>query len=110
MDLSECGIFIKNNTIIPMFEDMNNISKKNIETLILKIYGKKGNFELYDDDGETLDYQKGIYNLYQISYKNNELSFSTVYGQYESTFKTIKIIKDDKEIVIPFNNNFKIII
>lgn len=110
MNLSECGIFIKNNTIIPMFEDMNNISKKNIKTLILKIYGKKGNLELYDDDGETLDYQKGIYNLYQISYKNNELSFSTVYGQYESTFKTIKIIKDDKEIVIPFNNNFKIII
>lgn len=106
MDLSECGIYIKNNSIIPLINPCNNLDKENIDTLIIKIYGEEASFELYDDDGKTLNYQKGECNIYQISYKNKQLNFVTIYQKYSTNYKQIKIIKDEKEITIPFEYNF----
>lgn len=106
MNLGETGYFIRNNSIIPQFKGLNHIEKDKIDTLVLKVFGKKGKLSLYEDDGNTLNYQKGEYNIYDISFKNNSLSFKTKVNGYKSPFKKIIIEKDGISKEVPFKNEF----
>ena len=108
MPLGETGIFIKNDSIIPMINNTLHLDKEKIDTLVLKIYGNTGKCEIYDDDGVSMDYKKDIYNLYYVEYYNNTLSFKTYYHNYNTSYKYLKIIKDDKEKIIPFEYNFEL--
>lgn len=110
MDLSDCGIYVKNNSIIPLISINNTLDKEKTDTLIIKIFGDEASYELYDDDGISLDYQKGIYNLYKINYTNNKLVFETIYKKYKATYKTIQIEKGDVVKTIPFEYSFELMI
>ena len=105
MNLGSSGYFVKYNSIIPNFENLLHINKEKIDTLILKIYGNEGDLSLYDDDGDSLDYEKGIYNIYEISYKNHTLHFSTKYHKYNTKFVNIKIIFNKQIIIKKFEYN-----
>lgn len=58
-------LFVKEGSLIPMLSK-SAISTKEArgKTLELRLYGKKaGSYELYEDDANTFDYQKGDFNL-----------------------------------------------
>jgi len=50
-------------------------------TLTVKCYGAKGECTLYDDDGETYNFEKGMYNEIKLSFERNgaELKHSAEY-------------------------------
>ena len=108
MNLDECGIYIKNNSLIPLIPITNSLDKENNDQLIIKIVGEEGTLDLYDDDGVSLDYQKGIYNMYHISYKDNMFVFETKHKKYDATYKTICIEKNEIKKTIPFEYSFKL--
>ena len=61
--LDRIPVYVKDGAIIPMTDSMLHAPAKgekfNIE---IRHYGKKdGHYRLYDDDGETFDYEKGDY-------------------------------------------------
>lgn len=61
--LDRIPVFVKDGAIIPMMEPRLHAPKAG-QTVNLEIrhYGKKdGFYRLYDDDGETFDYEKGAY-------------------------------------------------
>jgi len=63
-------LFVKSGSIIPMQAVMNFTNERQLDTLRLAIYpdaAESGNFTLYEDDGETLDYQTGGYALTNFS-------------------------------------------
>ena len=91
-NLAESGYFIKNNTLIPMFENLKHIKKSEIDTLVIKVFGNSGKVKIYEDDGETLDYEKGIYNIYEARVNKDKFTFKKVKGSYNSPFKKIKLI------------------
>lgn len=103
MPIGYTGIYVKNNSIIPNFENLTYINKNEIDTIIFKLYGNKGTYELYEDDGDTLDYEKGIYNLYKVSFNKNKFTFKVKRNKYNSTYKTIKVIYKDKEYIASFD-------
>lgn len=58
-DLSNMPLFVRNGAIIPMQPEKNWIDEEN-EVLILCVFGNKdGEMVLYEDDGQTMDYQHG---------------------------------------------------
>jgi len=66
--LDKIPVFVRDGGIIPMFESglvsLKNGSKNN---LIIRVYGKKeATFQLYDDDGESFDYEKGAFSWREI--------------------------------------------
>ena len=66
--LDKIPVFVRDGGIIPMFEP-DNISLKTGEknNLIIRFYGtKEGAYRLYDDDGETFDYEKGAFSWREI--------------------------------------------
>ena len=67
--LDHIPLYVKDGGIIPMIPPVQH-SPRTGESLPLEIrfYGEKpGSFRLYDDDGETFDYEKGNYTWYPLS-------------------------------------------
>lgn len=66
--LDKIPVYVKDGGIIPMMEPMLHAPESG-ENVALEIrhYGEKpGKYSLYDDDGETYDYEKGEYTWRQI--------------------------------------------
>ncbi|QZE15106.1 DUF5110 domain-containing protein [Halosquirtibacter laminarini] len=75
--LDKIPLFIKDGAIIPMIPKIRQTSEWTLETPItVRVYGNKsGSFELYNDDGSSLNYEKGDYSL--IKLKRDGTSTST---------------------------------
>ena len=99
--LDRIPLFVKDGGIIPMMPAVNNISiSEDPLPLEIRHYGNKaGLYQLYDDDGESFDFEKGIYSFtkLQVSEKKGKLSgkasdpegdWSTRYGEARWTFMT----------------------
>ena len=66
--LDKIPVFVKDGGIIPMFEP-GSVSLKNgsKDNLVIRVYGtKEATYQLYDDDGETFEYEKGEYSWREI--------------------------------------------
>lgn len=61
--LNKIPVFVKDGGIIPMMTPMLHAPEANQKVdLEIRHYGKKNSISrLYDDDGETFDYEKGVY-------------------------------------------------
>lgn len=108
MPIDYVGLYIKKNSIIPQTKVQNHMVKSSSDTLIISIYGDNAHAEIYDDDGDSLNYQIGEYNIYSVDYKNGEITFETSYQRYNTAYKTIvlKDLSSDKEITMPFAYDF----
>ncbi|MCQ2742062.1 MAG: DUF5110 domain-containing protein [Bacilli bacterium] len=106
MPLGKTGIYVRGNTIIPCFKKgLQYIEKEEIDTLVLRLYGNKGKCRLYEDDGKTLDYKKGKFNVYAFSFDKKGVTYKYIEKEYESPFRTLKIKKGGKEASINFKEN-----
>ena len=104
--LDSLPLFIKNNSIVPKYPLKQFVEES--DTLVLNVYGTNGNYLHYQDDGESFDHLDGKFNLYYIENNNNELSISLDNYGYEKTYKFIKIIRKNKELLLPFINGMKV--
>jgi alpha-D-xyloside xylohydrolase len=67
--LDKIPVYVRDGGIIPMFEPSQSAAKSgDKQNLIIRFYGKlTSTYQLYDDDGETYDYDKGAFSWRQIS-------------------------------------------
>jgi len=67
--LDKIPVFVKEGGIIPMMPPMLHSPARGEKfDLEIRCYGNKpGSYELYDDDGETFDYEKGLYSWRRIT-------------------------------------------
>lgn len=67
--LDKIPVYVKDGGVIPMMPAMLHAPSKNEKVnLEVRYYGEKpGHYLLYDDDGETFDYEKGAYSFREIN-------------------------------------------
>ena len=94
MKLAETGLFIKAGAMIPMFANLLHIDKSKITNLHLYLApgADESEYVHYEDDGETLDYQKGVYNEYHFIRKGNVLSMKMKHDGYASDYQKIVVV------------------
>jgi alpha-glucosidase (family GH31 glycosyl hydrolase) len=81
-------IFVKAGAIIPMQPDMAYTGQKAIDPLIIDIYGgDNGSFNLYEDDGDSLDYSVGKFGRMPITFTEDAGYYHICIGQTEGKFK-----------------------
>lgn len=94
--IHEIPLFVKASSIIPMQSLVQSTREKPSDTLFVHVYnGNERNvFEYYEDDGSTMDYQKGNYYKRSIIFDpvKKEIVFTPVEGNYESPFRHIKCV------------------
>ncbi len=64
-------LFVKAGSVIPNYEPVNYIGEKKMENLYLEIYPGNGEYEYYEDDGETMAYLHGEYNQTGFTLQDN---------------------------------------
>jgi len=109
VEIDSIPLFIKGGGILPIAKNtINNLSMDNVKDLkIICAPDKNAVFELYEDDGTTLNYQDGEYLRTKIEMKKGQktvLSFKKE-GSYESKVESIHL-----DIINPENAPFKVTI
>ncbi len=84
-------IFIKEGSIIPMYEPVQYVGEKPYDTLELLVAGDSAWGSHYQDNGEDFRYLEGEYNLYSFTYENGKLETDMLHDNYEK-YKEIKVI------------------
>jgi len=71
--LDEIPLFVRDGGIIPMIRTRLHAPKPNDKIdLTIRHYGNaEGQFILYDDDGESFDYENGVYSITKLSVTND---------------------------------------
>ncbi len=87
--LDRMPLFVKSGAIIPMQTDMQYSDQKPLDALILDIYGSQsGSFNMYEDDGTSLDYRSGKHAWTPISFNKgagrNELTVGPTKGEFSA--------------------------
>lgn len=99
--LNTIPLLVKKGSIIPMMPVMNYIHEKENYLLSVHVYpaneNQQASFELYEDDGESLDYQKNIY-------AKTTFSCVTKAGRYEIKISARQdngyIIRKGEDVII----------
>ncbi len=94
IDLETMPIYVRAGAIIPFDPVRQYTSQKVDKSTILKVFtGADGEFTLYDDDGITLRYLEGKYNLTEIRWDDSDrkLEFVPIQEGVASEPKTFKI-------------------
>lgn len=95
VDLSSIPLFIRSGGILPLdLNQMDNLMKEQVRGIrILCAPDKDGRFTLYEDDGLTMDYERGDYLKTEISMRagvQTLLSFA-MEGSYKTTLEDVEI-------------------
>lgn len=102
MELSQTGLYVKKGAILPQYKGLLHIEKEKIDTLTLYLTGTDASYVHYEDDGESLDYRKGIYNEYEITRTENKLTVRCRHDGFETNYKNLALLADGTEIKVPF--------
>ena len=83
--INSIPLFARAGSIIPIGPDVQFSDEKRWDNLTLKVYpGADGSFTLYEDEGDTYNYEKGAFTEIPITWndKNNTLTISARKGNY----------------------------
>ncbi len=84
--IDKIPLFVRAGSIIPMGRIMQYVGEKDADTLEIKIYrGADGQFDLYEDEGDTYNYEKGEYTI--IPFRWNEKEQSLTICKRQGSFK-----------------------
>lgn len=73
--LETIPVFIKEGCMIPVAEPVEFITKDICFEVKIKGYGEDlKTLKLYEDDGQTFNFEKGEYNIIEIKYNNNNIN------------------------------------
>ncbi len=78
-------MFVRAGSILPLGPEMQYVGEKAWDNLELRVYpGADGQFTLYEDEGDSYNYEKGVYST--ITFKWNDRSRTLTVGQRQGQF------------------------
>jgi alpha-glucosidase len=81
-------LFVKEGSIIPMQHEKEYTEAAPPDSLLFEIFpGGSSHFELYEDDGISLDYQKGVYSLQRIECDEENDSIRLIFHKPSGTYQ-----------------------
>ena len=78
-------MFVRAGSILPLGPEMQYVGEKDWSNLELRVYpGADGQFTLYEDEGDSYNYEKGVFSTIQFSW--NDRSRTLTIGQRQGQF------------------------
>ena len=112
--LIKMPVFAKEGSMVLLGPDIQYVDQKHADTITLYVYaGKNAGFTLYEDDGVTYNYEKGMYANIKIEYNNadNLLTINECKGDYpgmsrEKLFRVVKVTPERPAGIDDSNVNY----
>ncbi|MEM7551219.1 MAG: glycoside hydrolase family 31 protein [Bacteroidota bacterium] len=95
--LSKIPVFVKRGAVIPIYPKMQYVGEKEIFELTLHIYTCESEVEntIYEDSGDSYDFQNGQYRLMKLFSKGTDKSFElnqVVDGEFEASYPQYRLV------------------
>lgn len=94
--LYKLPLYIKAGSIIPMQQLVESTAENSGDTLFVHLYAgkEKNQYQYYEDDSRTYNYEKGKFFKRLIAYdpQNQTVSFDKKEGAFDSRFRMIKLV------------------
>ncbi|MGL5617189.1 MAG: TIM-barrel domain-containing protein [Sarcina sp.] len=81
--LNEILFFVKEGSIIPTYNEKYSNMENRPSEILFKIYGDQAKVTYYEDDGNSMDYKNGVYNLYEISASDKKVDIKEIVHNYK---------------------------
>lgn len=59
--LDSCPIYVREGAFVPLYPVMQYVGEKDVKEICVKAYAGSGDYVHYCDDGESFDYEQGLY-------------------------------------------------
>ena len=83
--LDRVPMFVRAGSILPLGPEMQYVGEKPWDNLELRVYpGADGSFMLYEDEGDSYNYEKGVYST--IAFTWNDRSRTLTIGERQGSF------------------------
>jgi alpha-glucosidase len=93
--LDQLPIFVRAGSVIPAWPIMQYIGQQPVDVLTLHVFPGSGQSVLYEDDGESLEYQSGEFRVTRFSMQSNSNALTiqrTTQGPFEPTCTRVEIV------------------
>ena len=111
--LDRVPMFVRPGSILPLGPEMQYVGEKAWDNLELRVYpGAEGYFTLYEDEGDSYNYEKGIYSTitFQWNDKSRTLTIGSRKGEYPGMLKSRKftiVLPDGKTQTVDYDGTEK---
>lgn len=103
--IDKLPLFIKKNTILPWGKEVSHISDEPDESMTFRVFGKKGKYVHYQDNGTDFKYQKGEYNLYKVKVnKDGSVKVKLEKHGFGPVYRRITVQLPNKKIEFKYKN------
>lgn len=88
--MDKIPLFIKSGTILPLGKPAQSTAEQKRDTLEIRVYsGADGMFELYNDEGDNYNYEKGQFTIVPFNWndRSNTLTIGKRRGNYQGALK-----------------------
>lgn len=91
--LGTCPLYVKAGTVLPVWPAQSYVGEKDTDTvLMLEVFPGEGEWEHFQDDGESFAYRDGVYNQYHCCLTaDGMLSVKCVHGGYEKRYERVQV-------------------
>ena len=104
--LDRIPLYIKEGSIVPMGPIVQHTDEISDQELDIYIYGgANATFELYEDEGDTYNYEKGAYTI--IPFRWDETTKTLTIGDRQGDFRNALKERRFKIIIVNASNHFK---
>ena len=94
MSLDEIPLFVKAGTILPLAKPVESITPETVFNITCYVFGTPAQSKiLFEDDGETFNFEKGDYNTVELSWNKNKGKIVRTGSQKRRLFELINWIK-----------------
>lgn len=103
--IDKLPLFIKKNTILPWGKEVSHISDEPDESMTFRLFGKRGKYVHYQDNGTDFKYQKGEYNLYEVKVnKDGSVKVKLEKHGFGPVYRRITVQLPNKKVVFKYKN------
>lgn len=103
--IGKLPLFIKKNTILPWGKEVSHISDEPDESMTFRVFGKKGKYIHYQDNGTDFKYQKGEYNLYKVKVsKDGSVKVMLEKHGFGPVYRRITVQLPNKKVEFKYKN------
>lgn len=91
--LEKMPLFVRAGSILPMTEPVEFVGQKQTDEILLDVYpGKTTTGLLYEDDGESFEYERGAYSLTQFVWWDGQLKVKRKKTGHKSPVKKFRVL------------------
>ena len=107
--LNRVPMFVRAGSILPLGPEMQYVGEKSWDSLELRVYpGADAAFTLYEDEGDSYNYEKGVYSLIPMHWNNRTrtLTIGSRQGSFPGMLETrqfVVVLPDGRQQAVTYS-------